>query len=183
VYVQGGHYAAWAAFLDRWGAGESLDPATLPALEPADFAADSWQRLVDRVTEAISRRLSAWSDTLSRELGGSPDEFSAARVLNHARWSLVPIRALAGTPALPEDLRTRLVDLVDTQIRSTQRQLDESVERMRRSGVPRAALEARLRTVRDNPLTAVGDGANGHLTGAAWAADPLATPRRRVIVD
>jgi hypothetical protein len=183
VYVQGGHYAAWAAFLDRWATGEALDPATLPALEPADFASDSWQRLVDRVTAAISRRLADWSHTLSRELSTAPDEFAAARALNHARWTLVPIRALAGALAMPEDLRTRLVDLVDTQIRSAQKALDDSVDRMRRAGVPRAALEARLRTIRDNPLMAVTERSNAHVTSDAWAGDPLAAPRRRVIVD
>jgi hypothetical protein len=182
MYVQGGHYTAWAAFLDRWGTGEALDPATLPALEPADFHADSWDRLSGRIFDALVKRMKTWSDTLTRELG-TADEFAAARALNHARWSLVPIRALAGTPALPEEVRAKLTDMVDTQIRGGQRQLDESVERMRSSGAPRAAVEARLRTIRDNPLTAVTERSNGHVTGDAWAADPLATPRRRVIVD
>jgi len=182
MYVQGGHYAQWAAFLDRWGAGEPVDPATLPALEPADFHADSWDRLSGRIFDALAKRMKAWSQTLTRELG-TADEFGAARALNHARWSLVPIRALAGAPALPEEVRAKLTDLVDTQIRGGQRQLDESVERMRRSGAPRAAVEARLRTIRDNPLTAVTEHTNRHVSGDAWAADPLATPRRRVIVD
>ncbi len=182
MYVQGGQYAVWAAFLERWATGEQLDPATLPALEPADFHADSWDRLSGRIFDALAKRMKAWGDTLSRELG-SPDEFAAARALNHARWSLVPIRALAGTPALTEELRTKLTEMVDTLIRDAERQLDESVDRMRRSGAPRAAVEARLRTVRANPLSAVTERANRHVTADAWAADPLATPRRRVIAD
>ncbi|MEV5208079.1 hypothetical protein AB0K35_11470 [Micromonospora sp. NPDC053740] len=182
MYVQGGHYAAWADFLERWGAGESLEPAILPALEPADFHADSWERLSGRIFDALVRRLKTWSEALTRELG-NPDEFAAARALNHARWSLVSIRALAGAQALPEEVRARLTEMVDAQIRSGQRQLDESVERLRRSGAPRAAVEARLRTIRGNPLTAVTERSNGHVARDAWAADPLATPRRRVIVD
>ena len=181
MYVQGGQYAAWAEFLDHWAAGQSLDPATLPALEPADFHPDGWERLSGRIFDALVQRMRTWSETLTRELG-TADEFGAARALNHARWSLVPIRALAGAQALPEEVRAKLTEMVDTQIRNGQRQLDESVERLRRTGAPRAAVEARLRTIRDNPLTAV-TGQSAHLTGDAWAADPLATPRRRVLVD
>jgi hypothetical protein len=183
MWVNGGLYEVWAAFLDRWGAGEALDPAKLPKLVPEDFTSDSWQRLVDRVAEALSRRLKSWSDTLSRELSAATDEFTAARALNHARWSLSPIRAVAASPALPAELSTRLLGLVDTQIRSTQRQLDDQTERLRRSGVPPVAVEARLRTIRENPLTAVTDGTGGQATGDGWAVDPTATPRRRVIVD
>ncbi len=182
MHVRGGGYQAWADFLDRWAAGEPLDPATLPALASDDFTADSWQRLADRIVAAVAQRLTAWSEALSRELTAASDEFAAARALNHARWSLPPIRALAGAAALPAELREKFVDLVDTTIRSTQRQLDEQMDRARRSGAPREAVEARLRTIRENPLTAVTTG--GHVTGAGWAAaDPAARPRRRVIVD
>jgi len=49
---------------------------------------------------------------------------------------------------------------------------------MRHSGVSSTAVEARLRTVRDNPLTAVLS--QSHATRGGWDADPF-TPRRRVI--
>ncbi|XVU23524.1 hypothetical protein ACQPZJ_40715 [Actinoplanes sp. CA-054009] len=180
MWVTGGHYQAWAAFLERWGAGEDLDPATLAPLTPDDFAGDSWGRLTERITAALSARLVAWSQTLVRELSGARDEFAAARALNHARWALPPIRALAGAPGLPEELRGRLVELVDNQITQVQQQIDERIQALRASGVPRAAVEARLRTVRDNPLTAVTRGP--HVTGDGWSGDPTATPRRRVIL-
>jgi hypothetical protein len=184
VYVHGGHYAAWAAFLDRWGAGENLDPAALPVLGPEDFQADSWQRLADRITAAVDTRMRAWGDRLTREMAAAPDEFTAGRAMNHARWSLTPIRDLAGSPALPEFVRTALTEMVETAIRDNQQQLDDDVDRLRRDGLPAAAIEARRRTIRDNPLTAVLHRANDHVHADAWAAaDPMGTPRRRVIVD
>lgn len=181
MWISSGHYQAWAAFLERWGQGEPLDPATLPPLGPEDFIGESWQRLADRLSGAISRRLQTWSDTLTRELGNAGDEFQAARALNHARWSLPPIRALAGAAALPEEIRTKLTDLVDNQIRTTQEQLDAQTDRLRRSGVPGPAVEARLRTIRENPLTTATGGRPA--TGDGWAIDPSRTPRRRIIVD
>jgi hypothetical protein len=181
VWVTGGSYQAWVDFLDRWSAGEPADQTSLPRLVPADFAGDSWARLTNRITEALSRRLVTWSETLARELPAARDEFAAARALNHARWALPPIRSLAATPALPDELRERLVELVDGQIRSVQQQLDDSVERLRRAGVPNAAVEARLRTIRANPLTAVTAGP--HTTTSGWDAGPADRPRRRVIHD
>jgi len=182
MWLTGGAYQAWTGFLQRWSEGGTEDPASLPRLAPEDFAGDTWARLMDQITAALDRRLIAWSDTLSRELGGARDEFAAARALNHARWGLPPIRALTTAPGLPEEVRTRLLGLVDGQIRSVQEQIDDQVQGMRRRGVPAAAVEARLRTVRQNPLTAVlGE---SHATGGGWdAADPGAAPRRRVIFD
>lgn len=178
MWITGGAYHAWTGFLQQWGDGAPADPATLPPLAPEDLAGDTWERLMNQLTGALDKRLSAWSETLSRELGAAADEFAAARALDHARWGLPPIRALAGAPGLPEAVRARLTELVDNQIRSAQEQIDRQVRQMRHSGVPSAAVEARLRTVRDNPLTAVLGPA--HATGGGWDADPTVTPRRRV---
>jgi hypothetical protein len=179
MWVNGGAYQTWSTFLQHWADGTPADPATLPRLAPEDFAGDTWERLMNQVTGALDKRLTAWSATLSRELSTAADEFAAARALNHARWGLPPIRALASEPGLTEDMRTQLIGLVDNQIRSAQEQIDKQIQRMRLSGLPAAAVEARLRTVRENPLTAVLG--PSHATGAGWDADPTVTPRRRVI--
>jgi hypothetical protein len=179
MWVNGGAYQAWSTFLQQWADGAPADPATLPRLAPEDFAGDTWERLMNQITGALDKRLTGWSATLSRELSTATDEFAAARALNHARWGLPPIRALALEPGLTEDMRTQLIRLVDNQIRSAQEQIDKQIQRMRLSGLPAAAVEARLRTVRENPLTAVLG--PSHATGAGWDADPTVTPRRRVI--
>jgi hypothetical protein len=182
----GGRYEDWASFLGRWGAGEQLDPSTLPPLAQADFTGESWERLAARLTDALSRRLRAWADTLTRGIAEARDEFGAARALANARGGLGPIRALAGHGGLPADLAGRLVEAVDGQVRSAQESLEEQVRRMRRGGVTRDAVEARLRTIRDNPLTAASrQPPPSEPAGRtdAWYIDPSVPARRRVMVN
>ncbi len=184
MWAGGGLYDRWVAFLQRWGAGESTDPASLPPLRKEDLPGDGWERLVNRLCTAISLRLQSWADALTRAVAESRDEFEVGRALGQGRGDLRQIRALAGHPGLPADVRDRLVDMVDRQIRSVQQGLDDQVGDMRRAGVDRRAVEARLRTVRDNPLTVlVGDDPASSERGgvALWSVDPSAPSRRRVI--
>jgi len=174
VWVTGGAYQAWTGFLDHWAAGGPADGAQLPPLAVEDFDGDTWARLAGRIVEALDRRLTTWSETLARDLSAARDEFAAGQVLHRGRQGLGPIRALAATPSLPVELRTQLESLVDRQIGSVQDQLEQSVDRMRRAGRPARAVEARLRTIRDNPLTVAA------APGPAWEAAPADRPRRRV---
>jgi len=115
----GGAYNAWADFLERWGAGERVDPAGLPCLNPADFKSDSWMRIVDRCTGALSDRLQRWGDAVNRAIAAARDEFGVAQALTQARDGLRAIRALPTHPGLPADLAARLGELVDRQDRKS----------------------------------------------------------------
>jgi hypothetical protein len=179
VYATGGQYATWATFLESWMAGGTPDPATLPAIAEDDLNGNAWERFVNRLTEALSVRLQAWADVLSRELSGARDEFAAARALHQARTQLGPIRAVAGHRGLPDALRDRLLGLIESQLVSLQASLEDQVQRLQRTGTPRSAVEARLRTVRENALTTPPAAASG--TG--WDAGPRTRSSRRVIID
>jgi hypothetical protein len=180
----GGLYERWAAYLDAWAAGQPVDPAGPPQLAADAFPGDTWQRLADRITEALSRRLRSWADALTRGVAEARDEFGVARALGHARWGLRTIRALAGHRGLPPDLRQRLLEVVDQQVRSAQQAIEDQIEAMRRGGADRTAVEARLRTVRLHTLTVVTgeEPADTPDAARAWTVDP-APARRRVILD
>jgi hypothetical protein len=181
----GGLYQTWTNVLDAWSTGEPADLGTLPRLDQSDFTGESWVRLTDRLTGAISRRLQTWADVLNRTMATAGDEFEVARALADARAGLLPVRALAGHPALPAELAQRLLDLVDDQIRKVQRTLEGEVQRLSREGAPRDLVERRLRTIRDNSLCVVaGQPLGGHGPGVqldAWYVDPSASGRRRVV--
>jgi hypothetical protein len=185
VWASGGLYQQWAAFLDRWGAGEDVDPATLPPVSPEDFTGDGFERLANRLTAAVSRRLGAWAKALNNGMAAA-DEFTVARALGHARWGLRPIRALAAHDGLPAELSARLLAAVDDQVRSAQQSLEDQVERMRRNGADRQAVEARLRTLRDNAVTTVTTESPAGGPAARpgeWSAEASTSTRRRIIVD
>lgn len=181
----GGLYQQWAGFLDRWAAGEQVDPASLPRVSPTDFNGDGFERLTNRLTVALSQRLEVWAKALTNATTGATDEFTVARALGHARWGLRPIRALAAHDGLPAELSARLLQAVDDQVRSAQHALEEQVEAMRRLGVDRQAVEARLRTIRDNRLTAVLAElpADPQAAVGGWATALSTSTRRRVIHD
>lgn len=185
LWGDGGAYGRWAGHLERWARGEDggdgSGPADLPPLRPEDFPPDVWDRLLQRLRAAIETRLQAWADALTAALAKAPDEFSVGRALAQARTGLHSVRALAGHPALPDGVRAGLVDMVDRQIRTFQEELERTVRRQARD--TRRA-EKRLRTLRDNALTAVLAGppaAPG--PPPVPARDPLAPTRRRVVVD
>ncbi|MEV4973530.1 hypothetical protein [Streptomyces scopuliridis] len=185
LWAHGGTYETWAAFLTGWADGGRSDGAGLPALRQEDFAADTWDRLRLRLTDALSARLQRCADALGTALGEAADEFSVGRALAQARSGLHPVRALATHPGLPEDLRPQLLKMVDDATRTLQQDLERAVESMVSEGGDPRRVEARRRTLRDNPLTAVtsapppAPAAEPAATGG-WSYDPTATGRRRV---
>ncbi|SBV05638.1 hypothetical protein YW5DRAFT_03035 [Streptomyces sp. Ncost-T6T-1] len=183
LWTSGGSYRAWADHLDAWADVRVPVDLTLPGLVPADFAAETWTRLVERIRQALDRRLKHWSRVLTAAMAEASDEFSVGRALVQARAGLREIRAMAGHPGLPADLRDRLREAIDEQIHDAQRSLEQQVESMRRESVAPSLIEARLRAVRDSSLVAALDGPPPATGPDPWRLDPAARPRRRVITD
>jgi hypothetical protein len=184
MWAGGGLYNSWAEFLDRWGTGDrTVDASALPSLQREDFLGDSWERLANRITDALGKRLRLWAETLGRATGAARDEFTVSRALADAHAGLRPIRALAAHPGLPPDLAAKLLEAVDRQIRAAQESLEDQVESMRRTGSDRRAVEDRLRTIRDHPLTSLLNEAAPAQSapGPAWSIDPTTPPRRRIV--
>ena len=182
MWLRGGLYDEWARFLERWAEGDDAGMGTLPDIDPALLQADTLDRLVRRIVDALSQRLQAWADALVRDLSSAGDEFSAGRALTQARAGLRNIRLLARHPGLPEPLRDRLLELVDGQVRSMQESLEDQLTRS--AGVnDRPAVEARRRALRENALIAVlaEPAAPAGAERDDWFVDPALPPRRRVV--
>ncbi|GHJ48951.1 hypothetical protein Cs7R123_62930 [Catellatospora sp. TT07R-123] len=178
MWGDGGVYGAWAQTMDRWARSEPIDPSALPPLAPEYFDAGTWARLADRITTAVSERLITWAGVTSRSLGAAGDEFATARALTQARTGLRAVRAMAVLPQLPEELRTRLLALVDEQVREAQRQLERQAA-ADLGGRDRRFAEQRLRTIRDNGLTAVLAEAPAPSATDGWLG--ATTPPRRIV--
>ncbi|MFD9795205.1 hypothetical protein ACFWXK_30115 [Streptomyces sp. NPDC059070] len=190
MWGHGGTYQAWTDYLGRWARGESVAGLALPPLGRDDYHQDTWVRLTNQLTTALGRRLQDWADALVRALSAEADEFAAARALVQARSGLRAVRELAGHPSLTPELRTRLLQAVDGQVADLTRQLEGQLDRLARTGADPRWIEARRRTLRDNPLTGGAAPGAGPKEGAPvapapdpWAYDPTAAPRRRIITD
>jgi hypothetical protein len=179
MWGDGGAYGAWSNVMDRWARGEPTDPATLPPLAREHFDSDTWTRLTNRITMALNDRLVAWASSTSRSLSAPGDEFATAQALTQARTGLRAVRALTVLPQLPEDLRARLLVLVDEQVQQAQRELERqaTADLGRRD---RRSAEQRLRTIRDNGLTAVLAEVPTPMVADGWLG-PTSPPRRNVM--
>ena len=176
-----GAYDEWAAYLEQWSRGGVQDDSALGPLDPGDFAGDTWARLMNRLTQALGARLESWQQALVRSTNAAMrDEFEYGRALQQGRDGLYPIRALATDPRLPADVREQLVGLVDRTLEQMQQRLEEATEQQRGRGDSARLVEGRLRTLRDNALTAVTVQAKSGL-GAGFAPPPEGLPRKRVI--
>lgn len=185
MWLSGGAYQAWATFLERWAQGDAAGMDRLPVVDPEKLNAETMTRLANRLVDALSTRLQAWADSLTRALSAESDEFSVGRSLTQARVGLVAVRSLAGHPGLPEELRRQLLDIVDRVVESAQQQLEKDVDRLGQLAGYRQ-MEARRRTIRDNSLTAAPDVAPDASAPApdAWYVDPgVRTPRRIIVQD
>ena len=185
LWGAGGPYQEWADHLRRWSAGEPVDLTALPTVELGDLTEDHWVRLTNQLHDAVARRLAEWAQVLARAMNNASDDFSVSRALVDARAGMQPIRSLAAHPGLPAGLTGPLLTTVDSQVRSVQETFEQQVESLRQRGVDRSAVEARLRVIRDNPLTAALTDVHAapiNSTGVR-AADPTIATRRRVIVD
>ena len=184
-------YAAWVGFLDQWAEGADPDPSGLPRLAVDDMLPATWDRLLSRITDAVGTRMQRWADALTAALSAAGDEFSAGRALAQARPGLRRARALVAHPGLPEEVRDALTGLVDDLARRLQTDLERDLDAAG-DRVDPAQLEARRRTLRDNPLTAVlvepdapwqQAPTQGARSGSDWAYDPAAPVRRRLFTD
>ena len=195
MWGDGGAYAAWTSYLQRWQADLRTGDEPLPPLAREDFAPETWVRLTNHIIDAINARLRACTDALVADAASTRSEFAFGRALVGARTGLASILRLAGHPSLPDDLRTQLRGMTEQQISSLQKSLDDDAAGLEREGWTRATAEIRRRTIREAPLTAVLTAAAAapvtpQPTGAPadgapdpWAFDPTARPRRRLVID
>ncbi|SCE23273.1 hypothetical protein GA0115241_111256 [Streptomyces sp. DpondAA-D4] len=153
----GGPYATWARTLRAWAREEPVDVGALPRLGREEFPPDTWERFTAQIVAAVDTRLTEWSRRFTHAFAEAEDEFSAGRALTQSRAGLRSVRVLVDHPGLPDELRSRLADMIDDHIRSLQSQLEQTVNEWARSGDDPDQAELRLRTLRDNAFTAVLD--------------------------
>jgi hypothetical protein len=150
-----GPYAVWCAWLDAFAEGDDTPPDGLPPVDPHALGGRAAGRIAERCAEALNARLRRWHHALQHDLDGANGVESLERALRAARHRATPLRALAGSELLFDELRESLSEGLTNALAEAQRTLEDSVRRDRALG------ENALRVVRnariDRPLAAVLD--------------------------
>lgn len=170
-------YELWVRTIRAWSNDESVSLTELPQLTEDSMPAAAYSRLIDHIAEAIGTVTARWDRALSRALDSITDPNALAMDLVSLRRRLARRLELARHPGLPEVVRTAFSEAADRDIRSYQRQLEESVNELGRSGrVPTTVVDALYRCVRENSFVAVlgytRDTAGGRFTPDHRPADP-----------
>ena len=144
-----GTYAEWLLVLDRFGEGDDSVIAVMSqgTLEWTNIVAERWTR---QVAMCLNGRLQALSTQLQTMLDRSRgDYFAISNALLTTRRSLTPLRAFVRLPVFPDDVKQHLVSELDRWADETQKSLETHAASIRHD-------QGRLlKTIRDNPLTAV----------------------------
>ncbi len=168
-------YAAWLLLLDRFAAGED---GVFPALRAGSLA---WtpvvaERFTRRLADVLAIRLHRITADLQRALDRAAGEpVAVAHALLAARRALVPLRALAALPCVPDTVRAMLAGEVTRFATQTQASLETAAARLRHTD------GALLKVLRDTPLTAVAEPL-GERTGAMGVPDGRPTRRGRRVL-
>lgn len=141
-------YAAWIAWIDGFGAGRAPSAEGLVPFDDPRLDGYPAQRVVDRISVALARRLKQWSETLNRELAATVRKPGASLgpVLIGARRRMNQLREELQAPPLTAALRAEALELTDRLAANTQRELEDELRR-----VPGAS--AALAEVRRTALT------------------------------
>lgn len=141
-----GPYAAWSSWLEAFGRGEDLPNAHLVPVTD-ELGPHMQARVLHRLNEAFVARQQRWVEAFVRDRDAAPPTpFSLATNLVHARVRLRPLVALTRNELLPGNVRDALRDALAEAVRSSQRNLEDSVRRL-----PHDA-DVLLTTIRDNTL-------------------------------
>jgi hypothetical protein len=142
-----GAYGQWSAWLADFALGsESEELDSLPSVSIEQLGSVAAARLSQRCAEALSSRLRLWSECFSRDLERARLADDLRRALGSARSRLSPLRALASSPLLFEELRVSLERQLQEVLERAQRDLEQHTER---AG---SGEEILLRIVREQPL-------------------------------
>jgi hypothetical protein len=161
-------YAQWSECLDLLAAGQH-DADCLSRMQSGrlDWTVGVAPLFVQRLGDELQRRLTMCADRMTRDLRDSTAEVQVVRTILQARAQLLFAHRLCQLPALPDNVRSQLLDEVRRFAERSQQSL---------LGSAQADRSGRLASVlRHNPLTRYDDpGSAAPAPGAASAAPAVA---------
>jgi len=166
-------YADWSIALERFAQGDDDETVLLSMAQgQLDWTPGVATLFSERIHAVLDVRVQTLSTRLDRSFSYSRDEVEVVRALLDARRHLGLLHRLASVPALPDVLRTHLLELLEKVAQRMQRSLEDSARRQN--------AEPLLRTLRHHDLRHFHSSTTAASTGAAaGGATPISAPSRR----
>lgn len=121
-------YKTWVTTLRMWSKEPSTSLDGLPPLEDSAFGEQTYVRLADHLSSAISTMMDGWTNAFTSSWAhavGTGDRLIIEKCLVDARRLLLPRLRLCSHRALPEEMRRTLMDAMRQDIEALQSQIEE----------------------------------------------------------
>ena len=138
-----------------WRDDPRHDLTTLPPLSVDSLPPTAYERLFDHIRAAQQRVMDRWSETFARDWGNARDDHGRVRALMATRVLMARRLQLAGHPGLPEVIRTEFTAGVARDVRTLQKELEDTVIKQTGHRIDGVQIERTLRLLRANRLTAI----------------------------
>jgi hypothetical protein len=138
-------YGVWSSWLDAFARGDDLPADRLVPLDDR-LGPHAQERVLRRIASAFDAREALWIAAFQRHMAVTSTSHQVADLASamiSARRRAGPLRALAESRLLPDDMRTALGNSLTAMLRTTQQSMEDS---LRHSG------PELLGAVRDNSL-------------------------------
>lgn len=179
--------------IQAWATDDSVSLMGLPTLTDDSMPGAAYERLITHLSDALESVADSWVAALSKVIGSLGDPHALAVDLVSLRRKLARRLELARHPSLPPILRDAFSDAVDRSVRQSQKQLEQAIVQLGRSGrAAQPVVDELHRVVRENSFVAVlsytADQAGGRFTPNHRVAEPTGLSnsvpertRRRII--
>lgn len=122
-------YEQWVRGLQAWAKDPMTNLDHLPSMTEESQPVAVFERLVERLSQALRTFTDSWADQLFVRLGDARDSFSQAQVMVDSQRMFARRLLLAQHRGLPQTLREALWDAAIADARSLQKELDDLAER------------------------------------------------------
>lgn len=150
--MEQGIYEVWVTRIRQWGDDPTITLADLPQMTEESLTPRTFERLFKHMEASIQKMMDTWKDNLEDSMKQAKTPFEISQVLKHSRDFLYHRVEFCSNPALPEKVRTILMDGTRSSIEDLQKQMEKSAVGNSADAIGSTAM---LEILKESPFTLV----------------------------